>query len=405
MEKKIKVALAGGLGILVSLVMMSFTRHFNDPFLPALILMSVLASGLPIPKNRPVLKRIAFFFSVLLYLHALYFAIKYVELSHAGETLAPIESLSIIVNLAGAALITTVLTLIVLERPVEPVKAPVGTITPPGFFKACLIPLKKYKDFEGRAGRREYWGFSLLTLAVLIPLNFLAAKVLNDNPIAKSSREIYIWYIAVQLFLLTPSWAAFARRMHDTGRSGWMWVLSLIPVIGHGIIIGFLFKKGDPGPNKYGNNPHLGQEQLNPNTNDFLIHSDPSLFNLPLICNFLRKESYWATDRSVADIEKSIEHSHCFGGYLNGKQIAFARVITDNATFYYIADVFLLPEFQNNGYGTQLINHILETFDVDGMRGLLFTKTAQEFYGRHGFIIPSDEDRGHIMIRKRKING
>ncbi|WP_255547532.1 GNAT family N-acetyltransferase [Mucilaginibacter sp. dw_454] len=80
----------------------------------------------------------------------------------------------------------------------------------------------------------------------------------------------------------------------------------------------------------------------------FLVSTDKSLLDFNVIYSYLDKESYWAKGIPVEKLKKAIEHSICFGVYHDKKQIGFARAITDQAVFAYIADVFILPEFRKN---------------------------------------------------------
>jgi hypothetical protein len=73
------------------------------------------------------------------------------------------------------------------------------------------------------------------------------------------------------------------------------------------------------------------------------ISTDKRRFNVALIHDFLRS-SYWAKDIPWSVVARSIRHSLCFGVFCRGKQVGFARVITDRATFAYLADVFIVPE-------------------------------------------------------------
>jgi hypothetical protein len=74
--------------------------------------------------------------------------------------------------------------------------------------------------------------------------------------------------------------------------------------------------------------------------------TDKSRLDIAMITDFLHKESYWAKDRPSDVIVKSIENSYCIGAYLDGRQVAFARIVTDYSTMYYLAEFFVLPEFQ-----------------------------------------------------------
>ena len=104
--------------------------------------------------------------------------------------------------------------------------------------KWYLAVLKKYAEFNGRAGREEFWMFVLI--------NFLVSLILS---IIRPLGLIY------GLAVLVPSLAVGARRLHDTGRSGWFQLLVLIPLIGPIVLIVFAAQDGQPGDNQYGSNP------------------------------------------------------------------------------------------------------------------------------------------------------
>jgi len=103
------------------------------------------------------------------------------------------------------------------------------------------------------------------------------------------------------------------------------------------------------------------------------------------VVNYLTKESYWARNREPRKIEKSIENSLCFSLIDEGRFIGFSRVITDCATFSYISDLFILPEYQNRKYGTFLVESILNDGEIKDTFFVLFTQTAHKFYERFGF--------------------
>ncbi|MNJ56322.1 Inner membrane protein YhaH [compost metagenome] len=110
-----------------------------------------------------------------------------------------------------------------------------------------LKVLKNYVGFEGRARRTEYWMFILFNFIVSIVLSIVGALVGLDSILA------YVYAAAV----LLPSLAVAVRRLHDTGRSGWMILLSLIPFIGSIILIVFMCQDSEPGENQYGPNPKI----------------------------------------------------------------------------------------------------------------------------------------------------
>ena len=115
------------------------------------------------------------------------------------------------------------------------------------------------------------------------------------------------------------------------------------------------------------------------------ISTDRSRLNVTLIHDFLRS-SYWAKDIPREIVERSIEGAVCFGAYADGRQVGFARVITDFATFGYLADVFVVPEHRGKGVGKLLVRNILGHPQLQGLRRfLLATKDAHGLYAQFGF--------------------
>lgn len=118
---------------------------------------------------------------------------------------------------------------------------------------------------------------------------------------------------------------------------------------------------------------------------DIDISCDRDRLDVALIHEFLRT-SYWAAGRSREIVERSIANSLCFGAYSGGKQIAFARVITDRAVFAYLADVFVVPELRGRGVAKALMAAILAHPELQGLRTfLLGTRDAHGLYARFGF--------------------
>lgn len=116
-----------------------------------------------------------------------------------------------------------------------------------------------------------------------------------------------------------------------------------------------------------------------------IISTDKSLLQLDVIHDFL-KNSYWAKNIPIEIVKKSIEHSICFGVYLDEKQIGFARVMTDQATFAYLADVFIIKEQQGKGYSKELMKFIMAHPELQGLRKfLLATADAHGLYKQFGF--------------------
>jgi GNAT superfamily N-acetyltransferase len=118
------------------------------------------------------------------------------------------------------------------------------------------------------------------------------------------------------------------------------------------------------------------------------IDTDKSRLDLAMIHQFLAG-SRWAKDMPFAVMCKAIEHSIAFGLYREGRQIGFARVVTDHATFAYLADVFVVEEERNAGLGRHLVERILAHPELQGLRRwLLGTRDAQRLYRRCGFTEP-----------------
>lgn len=113
----------------------------------------------------------------------------------------------------------------------------------------------------------------------------------------------------------------------------------------------------------------------------YQIDADPSRLDVALIHHFLAKCSHWARNIPLDTLRRAIAHSLAFGLYRDGAQIGFARVVTDQATFAYLADVFVVAEERNAGLGQWLIETILAHPPLQGLRRwLLVTKNAKRLY-------------------------
>ena len=118
----------------------------------------------------------------------------------------------------------------------------------------------------------------------------------------------------------------------------------------------------------------------------YQIDTDPDRLDIALIHQFLAKCSHWARDIPLETLHRAIAHSLCFGLYRDGGQIGFARIVTDQATFAYLADVFIVAEERNAGLGQWLIETILAYPPLQSLRRwLLVTKNAKSLYLRCGF--------------------
>ncbi len=129
------------------------------------------------------------------------------------------------------------------------------------------------------------------------------------------------------------------------------------------------------------------------NDSSFEVSTDQSRLDIPMIYRFLSEQSSWAVGISRPIVERAIENSLCFGGYLDGRQIAFARVITDFATFANLVDVFVLPEYRGHGYGKQLVAAVLRHPSLQRLRRFtLATNDAQGLYERFDFTTPRNPE-------------
>lgn len=120
---------------------------------------------------------------------------------------------------------------------------------------------------------------------------------------------------------------------------------------------------------------------------EFSISTDPKQLDITVIHKYLSTDSYWAQGRKVDTVKRSIENSLNFGLYKAEQQIGFARVVTDYATFAWLADVFVLDTYRGKGLGKWLVEVILSHPDLQRFRRwVLATKDAHELYRQFGFI-------------------
>lgn len=121
-------------------------------------------------------------------------------------------------------------------------------------------------------------------------------------------------------------------------------------------------------------------------TADYTISPDKDRLDVPMIYRFLSEQSYWAQNVPLDVVERSIANSLCFGVYLQGEQVGFARVITDQATFAHLADVFILPEHRGQGLSKRLMQTISNWPTLQGLRRwILATRDAHGLYEKFGF--------------------
>jgi GNAT superfamily N-acetyltransferase len=119
----------------------------------------------------------------------------------------------------------------------------------------------------------------------------------------------------------------------------------------------------------------------------YAISTDPARLNIAMIHEYLSTSSYWAAGRPLEVVRRGIENSLPFGVFQGTEQAGFARVVTDYATFAWLADVFVLPAFQGQGLGKWLIGVIVAHPRLQGLRRwVLATKDAHGLYAQFGFM-------------------
>lgn len=144
-----------------------------------------------------------------------------------------------------------------------------GSAPQVGFVEAIKLGFKKYATFEGRATRAEYWWWYLFTTLLIAPIYVLALIVVAATASTTSSLDsgssttttsgagsgaallLFGLVALVGLVIIIPSISVMVRRLHDTGKSGWWYWISLIP-FGSLVLLIFMLMESTPGPNSFG---------------------------------------------------------------------------------------------------------------------------------------------------------
>jgi GNAT superfamily N-acetyltransferase len=127
---------------------------------------------------------------------------------------------------------------------------------------------------------------------------------------------------------------------------------------------------------------------------EYTLSTDPAKLDLTLTHEFLSQQAYWSRGIPYEVFARSVEHSLSFGVYFDGRQVGFARVITDYATFAYIGDVFILEEYRRRGLGKWLMECMKDHPDLQGLRRwMLATRDAHSLYSQFGFEPLSHPER------------
>lgn len=131
-----------------------------------------------------------------------------------------------------------------------------------------------------------------------------------------------------------------------------------------------------------------------------LVSTDPADLDIALIHRFLSEQSTWARGIPRALVETAIANSLCFGGFLDGRQIAFARVVTDYATYGNLVDVFVLPAHRGQGHAKTLMRAVMAHPRLQGLRRFtLNTVDAHRVYAAFGFGPPRKPETAMEIYR------
>ncbi len=126
---------------------------------------------------------------------------------------------------------------------------------------------------------------------------------------------------------------------------------------------------------------------------EYYVSSDKSKLDIDVIHSFLT-DSYWSKGIPRSVVEKSIENSLCFGAYHGDEQVGFARVISDHATFAYLADVFVLEEHRGRGLSKMMMSAVVKHSALQGLRRfILATRDAHGLYAQFGFTKVTHPER------------
>ncbi|MBA3705961.1 MAG: GNAT family N-acetyltransferase [Bacteroidetes bacterium] len=133
---------------------------------------------------------------------------------------------------------------------------------------------------------------------------------------------------------------------------------------------------------------------------EYLISTDKSKLDIKAIQNYL-STSYWAKNRLLKTTKLTIKNSLCFGVYYKNEQVGFARVVTDYATFAYLADVFILEDHRGKGLSKWLMEVILNYGEVQNLRRwFLATRDAHTLYEKFGFTAIREPEKLMEIFRR-----
>jgi GNAT superfamily N-acetyltransferase len=129
------------------------------------------------------------------------------------------------------------------------------------------------------------------------------------------------------------------------------------------------------------------------------ISTDPARLDVDAIHAFLT-QSYWSPGIPRATVARAIANSLCFGVFWQGQQVGFARMVTDKTTFAYLCDVYVLEEHRGHGVSKQLMAHVMQHPDLQGLRRMMLaTRDAHGLYTQYGFTALTAPDRIMEIVR------
>ena len=131
------------------------------------------------------------------------------------------------------------------------------------------------------------------------------------------------------------------------------------------------------------------------------LSTDPARLDVDLVHRWLSTDAYWALGRSRDVVARSIEHSLNVGAYDDGRLVAYARLVTDHATFAWLCDVYVDPAHRGRGLATWVVDAVVEDADRDGVGQLvLATRDAHAVYRRSGFVAVEGSGRWMEINRR-----
>ena len=134
--------------------------------------------------------------------------------------------------------------------------------------------------------------------------------------------------------------------------------------------------------------------------NSYELDDDPARLDLDLVHHWLSTDAYWALGRSRETVATAAEHSLNVGAYApDGRQVAYARLVTDRATFAWLCDVYVDPGYRGRGLGTRLVESVVARLEPMHLRRtMLATQDAHDIYTRFGFTPLTHPER--MMVRE-----